>query len=160
GEYARETSVFGSRRAKGANDWSTPEPIARNPFQSMGNPVIWEAPDRAVWLFFVVRPGATWSTSRIMAKISKDAAQTWSDAFVVAWEAGMMVRSRPILLSDGDYLLPIYHETGEDPEFTAADTSSLFLHFDAKTKQWTESNRVHSRMGNLQPAVVETSPGD
>jgi predicted neuraminidase len=159
GEYARETSVFGSRRAKAANNWSKPEPIARNPFQSMGNPVIWEAPDRTVWLFFVVRPGATWSSSRIMAKISKDSAQTWSDAFVVAWEAGMMVRSRPILLSDGDYLLPIYHETGEDPEFTAADTTSLFLRFEAKTKRWTESNRVHSHLGNLQPAVVETSPG-
>ncbi len=160
GEYARETSVFGSRRAKGSSSWSEPEAIARNPFQSMGNPVIWEAPDREVWLFFVVRPGATWSTSRIMAKISKDAAQTWSDAFVVAWEAGMMVRSRPILLHDGAYLLPIYHETGEDPEFTAADTSSLFLRFDPKTKQWSESNRVRSRMGNLQPAVVETSPGN
>src|SRR6478735_2592160 len=81
GEYARETSVFGSRRAKGSSNWSKPEAIARNPFQSMGNPVIWEGPDRTVWLFFVVRPGATWSTSRIMAKISNDAAQTWSDAF-------------------------------------------------------------------------------
>jgi predicted neuraminidase len=107
-----------------------------------------------VWLFFVVRPGATWSTSRIMAKISRDSARTWSEPFVVTWEAGTMVRSRPITLADGSYLLPIYHETGADTEFTAPDTSSLFLRFDPAKKEWTESNRVRSRMGNLQPAVV------
>ena len=72
----------------------------------------------------------------------------------------MMVRSRPILLSDGDYLLPIYHETGADPEFTAADTTSLFLRFDPKKAEWSESNRVRSRMGNLQPAVVELAPNE
>jgi predicted neuraminidase len=157
GEYAVETSVFGSRLEKGSSHWSKPEAIARNPFQSMGNPVVWEAPDGVTWLFFVVRPGTTWSTSRIMAKISRDRARTWSEPFVVSWEAGMMVRSRPISLAEGNYLLPVYHETGADPEFTAPDTSSLFLRFDLKTKQWTESNRVRSRLGNLQPAVVQLS---
>jgi predicted neuraminidase len=152
-----ETSVFGSRLAKGSSVWTKPEAIARNPFHSMGNPVVWEAPDGVVWLFFVVRPGTTWSTSRIMAKISRDGARTWSDPFVIIWEAGMMVRSRPIALLDGGYLLPIYHETGADTEFTAPNTSSLFLRFHPSTKKWTESNRVHSRLGNLQPAVVQLS---
>ena len=160
GEYAVETSVFGARLAKsskGSKAWTKPEAIARNPFHSMGNPVVWEAPDGVVWLFFVVRPGATWSTSRIMAKISGDGAHTWSEPFVITWEAGTMVRSRPIILGDGSYLLPIYHETGADTEFTAPDTSSLFLRFDPVRKEWTESNRVRSRMGNLQPAVVQVS---
>jgi len=157
GEYAVETSVFGSRLAKGSSTWTKPEAIARNPVHSMGNPVVWEASDGVVWLFFVVRPGATWSTSRIMAKISRDGARTWSEPFVVTWEAGTMVRSRPITLADGSYLLPIYHETGADPEFTAPDTSSLFLRFNPSTKEWTESNRVRSRIGNLQPAVVQLS---
>ena len=157
GEYAVETSVFGSRLTKGSSAWTKPEAIAQNPFHSMGNPVIWEASDGVAWLFFVVRLGATWSTSRIMAKISRDGAHTWSEPFVVTWEAGMMVRSRPITLADGSYLLPIYHETGADPEFTAPDTSSLFLRFDPSTKAWTESNRVRSRLGDLQPAVVQLS---
>jgi predicted neuraminidase len=157
GEYATETSVFGSRRAKNSRTWAKPEPIARNPFHSMGNPVVWQAPDDIVWLFFVVRPGATWSTSRIMAKISRDAARTWSEPFVVTWEAGTMVRSRPIALDDGAYLLPIYHETGADTEMTGPDTTSLFLRFDPQAKLWTESNRVRSRLGNLQPAVVQIS---
>lgn len=70
-----------------------------------------------------------------------------------------MVRSRPILLSDGHYLLPIYHETGADTEKTGSDTSSIFLRFNPKTNRWTPSNKVFSRMGNLQAAVVEIEPG-
>jgi predicted neuraminidase len=159
GEYATETKVYGSRLRRGVTTWSAPVPIASNPFQSMGNPVVWQAPDSVLWLFFVVRPGTTWSTSRIAAKISRDRGDTWSDAFIIAWEAGMMVRSRPILLADGAYLLPIYHETGSDPDRTLPDTCSLFLRFDRGTRQWTESNRVFSRLGNLQPAVVELAPG-
>jgi predicted neuraminidase len=88
GEYATETQVFGSRLRKGSREWSAPVAIASNPFYSMGNPVAWQAPDGTLWLFFVVRPGATWSTSRIAAKISRDRGATWSDAFVIAWEAG------------------------------------------------------------------------
>jgi predicted neuraminidase len=159
GEYASETKVFASRRGVGSRVWSPPVTAASSPFYSMGNPVIWQAPDGVVWLFFVVRPGETWSTSRVAAKISRDRGETWSDAFIIAWEAGMMVRSRPVLLGDGAYLLPLYHETGNDPDRTAPDTCSLFLRFDPKTRVWTESNRVYSRLGNLQAAVVELDPG-
>ncbi len=159
GEYATETHVYGSRLKKGSRRWSAPVRIAGSPFYSMGNPVLWQAPDGVLWLFYVVRPGSTWSTSRIGAKISRDRGVNWSDSFVVSWEAGMMVRSRPILLADGAYLLPVYHETGSDPDRTAPDTSSVFLRFDPATRVWTESNRVYSRLGNLQAGVVETAPG-
>lgn len=159
GEYETATAVYGTRRKAGASQWWPPFVLARNPMYSMGNPVLWQAPDRRVWLFYVVRPGETWSTSRVAAKVSDDLGETWSDSFIVTFEEGTMVRSRPILLSDGHYLLPIYHETGADTEKTGADTSSLFLRFDPATRAWTASNKVFSRMGNLQAAVVETGPG-
>ena len=47
---------------------------------SVGNGVLWEAPDGVVWLFYVVRFGETWSTSRVQVKVSHDGALTWSDA--------------------------------------------------------------------------------
>ena len=117
--------------------------------------MVWQAPDGIVWLFNVVRYGDTWSDSRIHARISRDGAKTWSDSFVLADERGMMVRSRPLLLANGDYLLPIYHETGGDREMVAADTTSLFLRCDPKTMKWTESSRVTARRGCLQPSVVQ-----
>ena len=155
GEYAESTAVFGSRLKQDAKRWTKPVKIASHPFRSLGNAVVWQTPDGLVWLFYVTRYGETWSTSRIAAKVSRDAARTWSDSFPVTFEEGTMVRSHPIALKNGDYLLPIYHETGHDPEFTAPTTCSLFLRFDPKKRLWTESNRVYSRLGNLQPAVVQ-----
>jgi len=160
GEYAEQTAVYGMRKKKGEDRWSTPKVIADTPFHSDGNAVVWQAPDGLVWLFYVCRFGDTWSTSRIKAKLSRDGAETWSDSFMVALQEGMMVRGRPIVLADGDYLLPVYHETGHDQEKVGADSTSLFLRFNPKTKKWSESSRIRSRIGNIQPAAVQINEKD
>jgi predicted neuraminidase len=155
GEYAVDTGVFGSRLRKGETSWSAPRMLAHDPFRSVGNGVIWQAPDGLVWLFYVVRYGDTWSTSRIQAKISRDNGETWSDSFVVAQETGMMVRNRPIVLDTGEYLLPVYHETGENTELVGPDSTSRFLRFDPKKRIWSPSGVIRSKKGNIQPAVVQ-----
>ena len=159
GEYTNDTSVFGSRLAKGSAEWTKPVVIAHDPFRSLGNGVIWQGPDGTVWLFYVVRFGATWSDSRIQVKLSTDGAKTWSDPSLLTLEAGMMVRNRPIVLSDGAYLLPIYRETGADTESVGPDSVSLFLRFDPKTRAWSPTGPIRSAKGNIQPAVVEREPG-
>jgi predicted neuraminidase len=159
GEYAEGTAVYGSRRERGREDWSPPRAIASNPFHSLGNAVVWQAPEGTVWLFFVTRHGDTWSTSRISAKVSRDGARTWSDSSALTFEAGTMVRGRPIVLDDGDYLLPVYHETGSDPELVPPDSTSFFLRYDVKRKRWLETGRIRSRIGNIQPAVVQIAGG-
>lgn len=159
-EYSEQTAVYGSRRLKGESVWSYPEVIAATPFHGVGNPVVWQAPDGIVWLFYNVQFGDTWSNARVKAKLSYDGARTWSDSFMLAMEEGSMVRGQPIVLNNGDYLLPLYHETGEDHERTADDTSSYFMRFNPQTKKWTETNRIRSEEGNLQAQVVQTSDTD
>lgn len=159
GEYALQTGVFGSRYDHATKQWSIPKVIASDPFRSVGNGVVWQAPDGLVWLFYVVRWGETWSTSRIQAKISRDNAGSWSESFVVSERQGMMVRGRPIVLASGEYLLPAYYETGYDPELVAPDSGGWFLRWDSKLAQWVEAGRIHSRKGNIQPAAVELTPG-
>jgi predicted neuraminidase len=105
-----------------------------------------------VWLFYVTRYGELWSDSRITAKISRDGAKTWSEPFQVTFEAGTMVRNRPVLLTDGQWLLPVYQEIGTDPELDDPRNRSFFLRYDPTKKTWTESNRIGSRLGNIQPA--------
>ncbi len=155
GEYAVDTAVYGSRQVKGTDTWSPPRIIADTPGRSEGNAVVWQAPDGRVWLFYLTRYGKTWSTSRIKAKLSDDGARTWSDPIMLAFEQGMMVRSHPIVLRDGDYLLPIYHETGNDTERVPSDSTSLFLRYEAKRDRWVETNHVRSPNGNIQPAVAQ-----
>ena len=71
------------------------------------------------------------------------------------FEEGTMVRGQPIVLNNGEYLLPLYYETGADREKTAGDTVSYFMRYDPKTKTWSESRRIRSSMGNLQAQVVQ-----
>ena len=155
GEYKGDTAVYGLRKEKGETAWSRPEIIADTPNRSEGNAAAWQAPDGVVWLFYVTNYGPTWSDARVKYKISKDGARTWSDSHLLAFEPGTMCRSRPILLNDGDYLLPLYHETGDDREGTASDTCSYFLRYNPKARTWTATNRIYSKMGNLQASPVQ-----
>jgi predicted neuraminidase len=159
GEYATDTAVFASRRKAGEASWSPPKPLARDPLRSVGNGVVWQAPDGLVWLFYVVRDGPTWSTSQVQFKVSNDRGASWSDASVLSNEPGTMVRNRPIVLSDGHYLLPAYRETGHDTEFVGPDSTSLFFRFDPKARAWEKTGPIRSPKGNIQPAVVELEPG-
>jgi predicted neuraminidase len=160
GEYAMDTGVFGSRRRAGEKSWSAPRRIAHDPLRSVGNAVVWQAPDGLVWLFYVVRFGDTWSTSRVQAKISYDEAETWSDPSMLVLDEGTLVRNRPLVLKNGDYLLPLYHETGRDTEMTGPDSFSFFLHYAAKAKTWTKTQPILSPRGNIQPAVVQLTDRD
>lgn len=174
GEYAANTGVYGIRlaanaasapiRANARAPWSSPVLLARDPFRSVGNPVIWQAPPQAekkglVWLFYVVRFGETWSEGRIAAKVSADGAKTWSDTSLLTLERGTLVRGKPIVLRDGRYFLPVYREAGEDREFVGEDTVSFGLLYDPRTNTWTRGGNIVSRLGNLQPAPAEVAPG-
>jgi predicted neuraminidase len=154
GEYSDASTVYTTRLAKGASQWTKPQAITPRPKEPEGNAVVWQAPDGVVWLFNVTRHGETWSESKIIVRTSTDGAKTWQEPKPLATEAGMMVRGKPIVLKNGDYLLPVYHETGRDREFVGPDTTSLFLRYDVRQKRWSETNRIRSRLGNLQPAVA------
>ena len=74
---------------------------------------------------------------------------------MLTFEEGTMVRGKPIVLINGDYLLPVWKETGFDTELVGADTASFFLRYDPRARKWSESSRIHSRLGALQPAVAQ-----
>ena len=158
GEYEDDSKVMAMRKAQGADAWTEPVVIADTPFLGEGNPVVWQAPDGLLWLFYVQRYGDTWSESRIKAKISEDAGATWSDSLMLTFERGTMARGRPIVRHDGKYLLPIYVETGADREHVGADTASSFLLHDPKTRSWTRLGDIRSKTGNLQAEPVEVAP--
>lgn len=159
GEYANSTSVWGSRKKKGSAAWSAPRKLAQDPLRALGNGVAWQAPDGKLWLFYVVRFGETWGSSRVAVKVSSDRGETWSDSTMLVLDEGWMVRGKPIVLSSGEWLLPLYQETGTDRERVPPDTTSVFLLHNPKTGVWTPGGRIRSKNGNLQPAPVEIAPG-
>jgi predicted neuraminidase len=66
-----------------------------------------------------------------------------------------MVRAHPIVLNNGDYLLPTYHETGHDQEYVGPDTASLFYRKKKGSTDWVPTKPFFSKFGNLQPSVVQ-----
>jgi predicted neuraminidase len=92
--------------------------------------------------------------------VSSDQAESWSDASMLVLEEGTLVRNRPIVLTSGDYLLPLYHETGHDTEATGPDSYSFFFRYDAQRKTWTKTQAIRSPKGNIQPAVAQISDRD
>jgi len=158
GEYEGDTAVFGLRLPQGTEKWTEPKIIADTPNRSEGNAAIWQAPDGLVWLFYVTNYGSTWSKARIKYKISKDGARTWSDSSILSFEEGTMLRSAPIVLNDGNYLLPVYHETGDDRDVTGMDTCCYFMRYDPQTAEWTETNRIYSKEfpnEQIQPVQID-----
>ena len=71
-----DTGVFGALFEERRDQMVPAKLLASDPFRSVGNGVIWQAPDGLVWLFYVVRYGSTGSTSRIQGKISRDNGET------------------------------------------------------------------------------------
>jgi len=65
------------------------------------------------------------------------------------FEEGTMVRGQPIVLNNGDYLLPMYYETGEDREMTASTTCSYFMRYNPRTKVWTGATGDDDGDGNV-----------
>lgn len=145
-EYSPDTAIYGSRYRDGK--WSAPKKIAASA-EPLGNPVVW-ARDAELVLNYVVRKGATWSTAITVGSRSRDGGATWSAQKVLSDKPGMMIRNRPLKLASGRWLIPAYIETGSDGEFLPPDTSSVALFEDG-----TVSAPIRSRIGNLQPAIVE-----
>ena len=122
---------FCARLAKGSTKWTTPTPIRPRPKEPEGNRTAWQC-DGVVWLL-------RRSTGRDLvdfAHLSPEprmTGPTWSEPTYLTTEAGTMVRGKPILLAGGDYLLPVYCETGHDPE-KVVDTKSFFLRHDPRTR--------------------------
>lgn len=149
-EYATNTSIWGSRLHAGV--WSYPVRLASGK-EPLGNPVVWTK-GTDVNLDFVARLGDTWSTAVTRRIVSQDSSRTWGPVETVSSVPGTMVRNRPLRLANGEWLLPAYRETGTSGDFMPPDTSSIFIREDMSVSQ-----PIRSKMGNLQPAVVELAPG-
>ncbi|MBX3436405.1 MAG: exo-alpha-sialidase [Planctomycetaceae bacterium] len=155
GEYGRDTAIYGTELDRKTEHWSRPRIIADEPSVAEGNPTLWRSPQGRIWLFYPLRPGETWASAQLVAKISEDEGRTWSDAPPPTDRPGYMTRARPITLADGSCLLPADLNPSIDPEVVSAQSASLFFRSNPELTAWTASPLIPSRLGNHQPAVAQ-----
>lgn len=148
-ERAHNVGIYMARLPKGSDKWSEPWVIQDTPALSEGNPVLWLAPDgKTLWHFYVTIMKETWNEARMFYRKSTDEGKTWGPEVTLIEQLGWMTRNKPIVLKNGNILLPIYNETIFNSQFLiSADGGG----------KWTKSAMLRAPGGDIQPSVVQLS---
>jgi len=127
---------------------------------SEGNPVIYyDEVSKRLWLFWVTMGRADkkhmkggWSLCRVKCKHSEDLGVTWTKPRYLTHLWGRMTRNKPVRLSNGDLLLPIYSEWMSYKGNFLIATKEEFAK-GALTSKWMKTGGIAG--GVEQPTVVE-----
>ncbi len=149
-EKATDVSILCSRRAQGSEKWSEPKVLVDTPNKSEGNPILWYDSKGTLWLFYVTMQGDGWTTCNIKYIKSKDNGATWSEPVFLREELGWMTGTNPLVLKNGETLLPLYDEV---------NVSSVFMISGDGGKTWLKTGPIKSNPGNIQPSVVQLDDG-
>ncbi|MDQ0455605.1 sialidase family protein [Rhizobium paknamense] len=112
-EGKSDISIFASVLLPGASQWGPPQQLSRDPAHSEQNPVLFTAPDGAVWLFHTVQPSGNQDECRIrMARVLSDPAQphrlATEEGRFLDLPRGSFIRAPLLVLEDGAWAMPIF----------------------------------------------------
>ncbi|MGK7396090.1 MAG: sialidase family protein [Candidatus Cyclobacteriaceae bacterium M3_2C_046] len=140
-------------------DWSDPEEIAKIRPDAHWNPVLFQAPDQIIYLFFKV--GKTIEKWETWYKTSKDQGQSWTEAKeLVSGDQGGRgpVRNKPIVLPDGTWLAGASHE--DDKSWNAFVDISADQGKTWQATDYLNLNRTNFEgKGIIQPTLWQSAPG-
>lgn len=151
-ETAPDQAIFVAHARKhgdGKYEWEELRKLIDTPQKADGNPVLFTSPDGTVWLLFVTLQGTSWTSSLLYAAKSSDGGRTWSEPQLLSAVQGTMPRTKPLVLRDGAWLLPLYDELRWKP---------IFWRSEDEGQSWKEFV-VQTRVRLIQPAVMELSNG-
>jgi predicted neuraminidase len=158
-ESAPDVRLYVARFRGG--QWSAPQAVVDRDslgralhlgVRRIGNPVLWVAPDGRVHLYMVATGLGGWAASRVAQLVSTDGGQSFAVTRLLPltplWNTSVLVRTRPVGLSDGGWLLPAYFELG--------NKYPLVVSFDAQGEP-RRVQRIGEARTSLQPALLPLS---
>lgn len=93
----------------GPEGWSAARRLSDDATRSEQNPVLFTAPDGAVWLFHTSQPGGRQDECEIVARVSLDGGRTFGPARRIGDFRGVFVRQPLRIGPAGEWLLPGFH---------------------------------------------------
>lgn len=144
--------------------WSDGRAVVDEPEHASGNAVLMPVPDGRVILFYTLsysQTMANWADSLVHYRFSEDSGETWGEAHTLTEEYGYIVRQPGVILSSGEWLLPIYdNRGGGKPEYEGmgGNEGSVFISGDGG-QHWQRYGRMVAGAGTAQPNVIELEPG-
>ena len=146
-----------SKLEPGAESWTEPVIIFDEPGKAEGNAALWVKEDGTLAVIFVTIFGRDWwDDSKIRMIESDDGGENWSAPIMLREEYCWMARHRPIRLSSGRMVLPLYEECWALP---------VFMYSDDEFETWWEQDIEGDAQYMLdhalasQPALIERSDG-
>jgi predicted neuraminidase len=106
-----DISVHFSRLEAGATRWSDAVKLSDDPTRSEQNPLLFTAPDGALWLLWTAQLGGNQDTALVRRRISRDGGLSWGPIATLIEEMpgyGTFIRSRIVVNAHGEWLLPIW----------------------------------------------------
>lgn len=112
-EGKSDISIFASVLTPGSTRWGAPQQLSCDPGHSEQNPVLFTAPDGALWLFHTAQPSGNQDECRIrMARIIRDTAApeklASDEGRFLDLPKGCFIRAPLRIRDDGAWLLPIF----------------------------------------------------
>ncbi|HEX9211968.1 MAG TPA: exo-alpha-sialidase, partial [Bradyrhizobium sp.] len=106
-EGMSDISVYFSRLARGATQWSRAEKLSDDSGRSEQNPVLFPAPDGTLWLMWTAQLAGNQDTALIRRRISRDHGKSWGTIETLFPEhrgRGTFIRQPIVVLDNGDWL--------------------------------------------------------
>ena len=118
----------------------------------LGNPAVWAASDGRIHLYVVATGLGGWAASRVVQMVSSDGGEQFRAVRVLPLSpllnTSVLVRTPPVGLTDGGWLLPAYFELGNKFPLVVAFSAG-------GTPSW--SRRIGRSMTSLQPTLLPVS---
>ena len=160
GDVAIWLSERASERTGAApGGWSAPRRVADQDGLPHWNPVLAEAPDGFIHLFYKVGPTCSSWCTRVMA--SADGGRSWSDPVEPPESGGYPVgpvKNKPIVLADGSWVAPTSRETATAWDAAVTISADSGASWEIGGPVPIDRERFTGK-GVIQPTLWESSPG-
>jgi predicted neuraminidase len=161
--WGSDTAIWGSTKLPGDNRWTAPRIVHDTPGLPDHNPILFIDGDKnlrmcwtvernlsKMWLFWVLESNQSKLRDiKMRVKVSKDLAKTWEKAEDLDIPPGFMSRTKPLQLSDGRFILPVYSDW---------NTSSAIVTSVDGGRTWERPSYILFLLG-IQPTVIQRSDG-
>ena len=139
--------------------WSLARRLSDDPERSEQNPVLFTAPDGAVWLIHTSQPGGRQDECEIVARVSYDGGESFGSARRIGDFRGIFVRQPLRLGPAGEWLLPGFRcVTPVAGRWTGDNDTAVMLVSRDQGQSW-QANEVPDSLGAVHMNPVAPRAG-
>jgi len=147
-ETSSDTIIKIAHKKPQTDEWEQAKDLFVFKGVPLGNPVLFSFDDERIFIIFSFLLGESWEESILCISSSIDEGKSWLNPSIFFPYKGFLAKNKPIKLSSGRIIVPIYSERELCPYIVIIDDIDQFMNskFVAETM---------ARGKAIQPAVVE-----